>query len=115
VEKIPITGTRIPVVNYESSVKADGDAKDISLILPLSEMGRDWPQAGGGADHVMPNFLIKEPFTPLWTASIGAGNGEGRLLTLLLGLFYGKPISRQKGSKFLLLEEALPMEKKESL
>ncbi|MBI2706821.1 MAG: PQQ-binding-like beta-propeller repeat protein [Proteobacteria bacterium] len=80
-EKIPITGTRIPVVNYESSVKVDEDAKDISLTLPLSEMGRDWPQAGGGAEHVMPNFSLKESIEPLWTVSIGAGNGEGRLLS----------------------------------
>ncbi len=80
-EKIPITGTRIPVVNYESSVKVDEEAKDVSLALPLSEMGRDWAQAGGGADHAMPNFSLKESIDPLWTVSIGSGNGEGRFLS----------------------------------
>ncbi len=79
--KIPITGTRIPVVNYESSVKADTDTKDITVTLPLSEMGRDWPQAGGGAEHVMPNFSVNETLSPLWTTSIGTGNGEGRFLS----------------------------------
>lgn len=79
--KIPITGTRIPVVNYESSIKIDTDTKDIAVILPLSEMGREWLQAGGGADHVMPNFSVNETLAPLWTASIGAGNGEGRFLS----------------------------------
>ncbi len=80
-EKIPITGTRIPVVNYESSIKVDEEAKETSLSLPLSELGREWPQAGGGADHVMPNFSLKEPFAPLWVASIGEGSGEGRFLS----------------------------------
>ena len=80
-EKIPITGTRISVVNYESSIKVDADTKDISVILPLSEMGRDWPQAGGSADHVMPNFSVNETLSPLWTASIGTGNGAGRFLS----------------------------------
>jgi outer membrane protein assembly factor BamB len=80
-EKIPITGTRIPVVSYESSVKVDEDVKDISPALPSSEMGRDWSQVGGGADHVMPNCSLKESLNPLWTVSIGSGNDEGRLLS----------------------------------
>ncbi|MBA3813408.1 MAG: PQQ-binding-like beta-propeller repeat protein [Alphaproteobacteria bacterium] len=79
--KIPITGTRIPVVTYESSVKVDLDTKDKSVMLPLSELGRDWPQQGGSAGHVMPHFSLQETITPQWTASIGAGNGDGRLLS----------------------------------
>ena len=80
-EKTPITGTRIAIVDYETSVKVDEDTKDLSPTLPLSEMGRDWTQAGGGPEHVMPNFSIKENTIPLWTASIGSGNGEGRVLS----------------------------------
>jgi outer membrane protein assembly factor BamB len=80
-EKIPITGTRVAIVNYESSVKVDEDAKDISIQLPSCEMGRDWAQVGGGADHVMPHLSLKETLVPLWTTSIGAGRGDGRLLS----------------------------------
>jgi outer membrane protein assembly factor BamB len=79
--KIPITGTRIPVVSYESSVKVDADSKDTPIMLPLTEMGRDWPQPGGGESHVMPHFSLPETITPQWTVSIGSGNGEGRFLS----------------------------------
>lgn len=80
-KKIPITGTRVAVVDYETSVKVDADTKDMSIALPLSEMGRDWPQVGGGSDHVMPHLSLKETLEPQWTASIGSGNGEGRFLS----------------------------------
>ncbi len=78
-EKTPISGTRIPVVNYASSLTPDRDAKDIDVHLPLSEIGRDWPQAGGEADHVMPNFSIPETLSPFWTASTNSG-GDTKLL-----------------------------------
>lgn len=79
--KVPIEGTRVPVVNYEGSVKVDIDTKDMTVMLPLSEMGRDWPQVGGGAAHVTPHASLQETLTPQWTASIGSGNGEGQFLS----------------------------------
>jgi outer membrane protein assembly factor BamB len=79
--KVPITGTRVPVVNYESSVKVDVETKDMAVTLPLSEIGRDWPQIGSGAEHVIPHASLHETITPQWTVSIGSGNGEGRLLS----------------------------------
>ena len=80
-KKIPITGTRVAVVNYENSVKVDEDTKDIAVVLPLSEMGRDWQQVGGGAEHVMPHVSLKDTLDLHWTTSIGSGNGSGRLLS----------------------------------
>lgn len=80
-KKIPITGTRVAVVDYESSVKVDADTKDMNVMLPLSEMGRDWQQAGGGPNHVMPHLSLKETLDPQWKTSIGSGNGEGRFLS----------------------------------
>lgn len=80
-KKIPITGTRVAIVDYESSVKVDADAKDTNVILPLSELGRDWPQAGGGAAHVMSHYSLKETLEPQWTVSIGSGGGDGRFLS----------------------------------
>lgn len=79
--KVPITGTRVPVVNYESSVKVDDDTKNMTIVLPLPEMGRDWPQLGGSEEHVIPHLSLQEEITPQWTASIGSGNGQGRLLS----------------------------------
>lgn len=79
--KIPITGTRIPVVTYENSVKVDADTKDMVVMLPLPEMGRDWPQSGGGSAHMIPHFSLQENIAPQWTVSIGSGNGNGRFLS----------------------------------
>ncbi len=80
-KKIPITGTRIPVVNYENSVRVDEDTKDTTIVLPLSEMGRDWQQVGGGAEHTMVHASLKDTLSPEWTISIGSGNGSGRFLS----------------------------------
>ena len=79
--KIPITGTRVPVVNYESSVKVDTDTKDMAIVLPLPEMGRDWPQLGGSEEHVIPHLSLPDTLSPQWTVSIGSGNGQGRFLS----------------------------------
>lgn len=79
--KVPITGTRVPVVSYENSVKVDEDTQNMTIGLPLPEMGRDWPQSGGSAEHVMPHFSLSETINPQWTTSIGSGNGEGRFLS----------------------------------
>jgi outer membrane protein assembly factor BamB len=80
-EKIPLTGTRVPVVNYESSVKIDTETQDLIVSLPLTESSRDWPQAGGGPDHVMPHFSLKDSVELFRTVSIGEGKGEGRFLS----------------------------------
>ncbi len=80
-KKIPITGTRVPVVNYENSVQVDEETKNMTVALPLSEIGRDWPQYGGGPAHVMPHFSLKDNLEPHWVVSIGSGNGSGRLLS----------------------------------
>jgi outer membrane protein assembly factor BamB len=80
--KVPITGTRINVVNYESSVKVDDEVKGMNVSLPLAEMGRDWPQMGGEPTHAMPNLSLNENLVPQWTASIGSGKGNGRFLSL---------------------------------
>lgn len=79
--KVPLTGTRIPVVNYENSVKVDPEASEIDIILPPSDLGCEWPQAGGGESHVMQHFSLAENLTPHWTTSIGYGSGEGRFLS----------------------------------
>jgi len=79
-KKVPITGTRIPVVAYENSIKVDADTKEMNVMLPLPEMGRDWAQSGGCAGHVIPHLSLNEKLDPQWTTSIGSGSGEGRFL-----------------------------------
>jgi len=79
--KVPIEGTRIAVVNYESSVKVDEDTKGVIVAPSQPESKQDWPQVGGGPSHVMPHLSVKENPTLLWSSSIGSGNGSGRLLS----------------------------------
>ncbi|MBP9692586.1 MAG: PQQ-binding-like beta-propeller repeat protein [Alphaproteobacteria bacterium] len=89
--KVPITGTRVDVVNYESSVKVDAETKGMTIVLPLPEMGHDWPQMGGDPAHATPNVSLNETLAPQWTASIGSGAGEGRFLShpiLAEGILY---------------------------
>ncbi len=81
-EKVHITGERVAVVNYDNSVKVDAEVKDTKVTFPLSEIGGDYPQAGGGPDHLRPHLSLKETFEPQWAISIGSGNGAGRLLSL---------------------------------
>ena len=91
-EKIPVAGTRVAVVNYESSVKVDPDARATSVKLPLSDQEANWPQFGGEADHQMHNPPFNSSLSPLWTASLGSGNGDGRLLSTPVvgaGVLYG--------------------------
>ncbi len=80
-KKEPITGTRIAVVDYESSVKVDEEAKAIAVVLPACEKGRDWSQVGCGSEHAMPHIFLNETIQPAWTCSIGSGVGDGRFLS----------------------------------
>ncbi|MBX9620988.1 MAG: PQQ-binding-like beta-propeller repeat protein [Alphaproteobacteria bacterium] len=79
--KIPITGTRVPVVDYESTIKVDEEAKSVSVSLPQSESNANWPQIGRDASHTMSNLAFSGASQPLWVSSIGGGNGAGRLLS----------------------------------
>jgi outer membrane protein assembly factor BamB len=80
-KKEPITGTRIAVVDYESSVKVDEESKGITVVLPACEKGRDWAQVGCGSEHGMPHIYLSETIQPSWTCSIGSGAGDGRFLS----------------------------------
>ncbi|HUX80075.1 MAG TPA: PQQ-binding-like beta-propeller repeat protein [Alphaproteobacteria bacterium] len=80
-KKIPITGTRVPVVSYETTVKVDDETKSTIIALPISEIGRDWPQCGSGAEHAMPHLSLNDNLEPHWSVSIGSGNGAGRFLS----------------------------------
>lgn len=80
-KKIPITGTRVPVVSYENMVKPDAEVKDTKVLLPLTEMGREWHQEGGEPDHFMAHASLKDMPIQAWDVSIGSGNGSGRLLS----------------------------------
>lgn len=80
-QKTPISGTRVAVVNYESSLQADDEAKATVVSLPSPDAKLNWTQTGSQSSHVLSNSALNS--TPLrhWKASIGSGNGDGRLLS----------------------------------
>jgi outer membrane protein assembly factor BamB len=80
-EKTPITGSRVAVVNYESSVKVDAEVQDRAVSLSMTEMGHVWPQIGGRADHAMPNLSLNDSLAHQWAISVGSESGEGRCLS----------------------------------
>ncbi len=79
--KVPIIGTRVPVVDYESTIKVDEEAKSVSVSLPQPEANASWSQMGREASHAISNLAFSGASQPLWVNSIGAGNGAGRLLS----------------------------------
>jgi len=91
-EKVPITGTRVAVVNYTSSIKVDAETQGKSVDLPVGDKNGTWTQVGGEADHKMTNPPFQSSLTPVWTSSLGSGNGAGRLLSTPVvgeGVMYG--------------------------
>lgn len=122
--KEPLVGTRVPVVSYENSIKADADAQSLDISLPIAEMGRDWPQTGGCAEHAMPHFSLQETINPLWTVSIGSGVGTGRFLSspvISEGIIYaldtsGNVVSMQASSGEILWHAGItPLEREQAI
>lgn len=80
-KKTPLTGERVPVVSYDSTVKPDADAKDSQIYIPFSSIGQEWTQVGGNPEHVSVHSSLSESFKEVWDASVGSGAGAGRILS----------------------------------
>jgi outer membrane protein assembly factor BamB len=77
----PLPGLRISVLALESALKPDPRIADLAVRLPRPMANRDWPQAGGTANHAMHHLSAKGKLEPLWESGIGAGSGDdGQLL-----------------------------------
>ena len=77
----PLPGRRISVLTLESTLTPDPRVADLAVRLPRPMANRDWPQAGGTANHAMHHLSAKGKLEPLWTSSIGAGSDDdGQLL-----------------------------------
>ena len=77
----PLPGRRISVLTLESTLTPDPRVADLAVRLPRPMANRDWPQAGGTANHAMHHLSAKGKLEPLWASGIGAGSDDdGQLL-----------------------------------
>ena len=89
-----LPGKRISVMSLDNTLKIDASIATLAVRLPRPRLNREWPQAGGYADHAMNHLEAPGPLERLWNADIGDGasgdsgvlsspvSGGGRLFTL---------------------------------
>lgn len=78
--KIPLPGTRIPVMPASRALEVDAP-ETLRIALPPPAVNRDWPQAGGNASHSMGHLAARDVLVEAWRAGIGAGGGYRQKIT----------------------------------
>ncbi len=71
-----IEGERVPVLVYDTGLRADISVKDMEVRLPEPYVNEAWPQAGGFPDHAMHHLAAGEKLTVAWKTNIGAGTSK---------------------------------------
>ncbi len=72
----PLPGERKPILIGEEFVRPDPDLRGRAVELPRPAVNKDWPQAGGYADHAMHHLALAERPNQTWTARIGGGSSS---------------------------------------
>ena len=75
-----LQGERKPILTADSSVEADASLANTAVTLPRPTANKDWPLAGGYADHAMHHLALGERPARLWQADVGAGSSSSRRL-----------------------------------
>ncbi|MHC8509839.1 MAG: outer membrane protein assembly factor BamB family protein [Rhodospirillales bacterium] len=70
-EAPPLPGDRIAVLLHESTVSADPELGEARILLPAPSLNKEWPQAGGYANHAMHHIKINSSLSEAWSADIG--------------------------------------------
>jgi outer membrane protein assembly factor BamB len=69
----PLPGERISIMALERSLGPDEKIADLPVALPRPVANPDWPQPGGGADHVMQHPALGDVPSRAWSVDIGDG------------------------------------------
>lgn len=69
----PLPGERISIMALERSLRPDEKIAELSVALPRPVANLDWPQPGGGADHVMQHPALGDVPSKAWSVDIGDG------------------------------------------
>ena len=72
----PLPGERIPVMLYDSTLKASEILKDVPVVFPFPEKNKGWLQAGGVSSHAMPPLALGETLKIKANFSIGEGSSK---------------------------------------
>lgn len=73
-------GERISVLDFERSVEAEPELRDLEVVLPPAQVNPAWSQAGGSASKAMGRVALGPAATPLFRVSIGRGSDATRRL-----------------------------------
>ncbi|PIQ95538.1 MAG: pyrrolo-quinoline quinone [Nitrospinae bacterium CG11_big_fil_rev_8_21_14_0_20_56_8] len=69
----PLPGERISVLTNERSLSADVAPGEAKIILPAPSANKDWPMAGGYANHAMHHIAVRDNLSEVWSRDIGTG------------------------------------------
>ena len=72
-EPPPLPGKRISVLLHEQVLTPDPKVAAERILLPPPTVNRDWPQAGGYANHAMHHIKVADELSRAWRADIGQG------------------------------------------
>jgi len=75
-------GERKPVLVGEELVRPDTALASRTVALPRPTTNREWPQAGGYADHAMHHLTLAERPQRAWRGSVGAGTGSSSFMRM---------------------------------
>jgi len=79
--KKPLPGERVSVFAGRGELEADKDAAGAQIVLPAPVVNDSWPESGGFANYAMQHLAIGDAPQVIWTADIGSGSSDDRILT----------------------------------
>lgn len=74
-EKEKVAGERIAVMQASRKLAPDSEVSDVKPVMPPTVANRDWPQAGGNAEHSLIHAELASQPEEIWRADIGRGSG----------------------------------------
>ncbi|MBM3645352.1 MAG: pyrrolo-quinoline quinone [Alphaproteobacteria bacterium] len=80
-KKDPLPGERVRVFQDRRDLEPDRDVASLQIVLPQPAVNESWPQSGGFAHHAMHHLEIAPEPQIAWTAQIGSGGSDSRVLT----------------------------------
>ena len=83
-------GERVPVLDFETTVAAEGEASDVAVTLPAPVVNEDWSQPGGSPSKSMGHLALGATLTQAWSVSIGKGSDATRRLNAAPVVYGGR-------------------------
>lgn len=79
-ERIDVRDSLTVDTPVDEGVEAQAETQEViasaPISLPAAQSLSDWPQVGGNAQHLQVHHSLANTLTPIWKASIGAGENR---------------------------------------